>query len=147
MKKNAQLLMFLLFSSLFLYSQPKSSKKNIPVKKYSEGKLYLLKYKYDNGANYYYLTTEKTKFKRSVYTNEKNDTLQNLIFILKKDTMRLNIQYKIRDDLELKINNFNFLKGNYNIDLYNYVKEKTKNMSEIKLPFVIKNFPNDCLEY
>ncbi|ELY2018682.1 hypothetical protein SL053_002613 [Flavobacterium psychrophilum] len=61
--------------------------------------------------------------------------------------MRLNIQYKIRDDLELEIKNFNFLKGNYDIDLYNYVKEKTKNKSEIKLPFVIENFPKDCLNY
>ena len=147
MKYYIKLLIVLNLCCFFSYSQPKNFKKNIPIDSYSRGKLSLLNYKFKNGVNYYYLTNQKTKLKRNVYSNEKNSNLNNLVFIFKSDTMRLNIKYSFRDDLELKIKNFNFIKGNYNINLYEYVNEKIKKLTEIEFPFVIENFPNDCLAY
>lgn len=147
MKSRIILSVIIIFSNLFMYSQPRTGRKSIPIRSYCNGKLFLLKYKYDNDVNYYYLTEAKTNYNRSINTIENNRSIRNLIFISKNDTMRLNIVYPPRDNLGLEIKNLNFLKGDYDIDLYHYMQDKAKKMFEIKLPFIIENFPDDCMNY
>lgn len=147
MKNKIILLIVLIFNSFFSYSQPTSVRKNISVREYCDGNLHLKKYEYKSNINYYYLTTESSELKRNIYSSSKNGSIRNLVFVLQKDSMRLNLQYQIKDDLELEIKNLNFIKGDYDINLHEYVKDKTENMSEIKLPFIIENFPDDCVNY
>lgn len=66
-------------------------------------------------------------------------------FIYKNDTMRVKIvlpeYYKLRD---IKIEKFNFIKGNYTIDMLQYIEEK----HDVKYGYLIINdFPEDCLPY
>jgi len=66
-------------------------------------------------------------------------------FIYENDTMRVKLvlpeYYNLRD---IKIKKFNFIKGNYTIDMLQYIKEK----HDAKYGYlIINNFSEDCLPY
>jgi len=66
-------------------------------------------------------------------------------FIYKNDTIRLKIvlrkYYWLAD---IKIKHFNFVKGNYIIDMLRYIEEKHDSRYGY---LIINNFPEDCLPY
>ncbi|MBS7230530.1 hypothetical protein KHA90_05800 [Flavobacterium psychroterrae] len=64
-------------------------------------------------------------------------------FIYKKDTMRVKIILPKYYRLEyIRIKKFHFVKGNFSIDLLEYIKKNRKNGC-----FIINNFPEDCIAY
>lgn len=94
--------------------------------------------------NTIYLKNKKGE--KDVWTN----TISNIddeydIFIYKKDTMRVKIVLPKYYKLEyIKIKKFNFVKGNFTIDLLQYIKK----MNSSKYVYcTINNFPEDCIPY
>lgn len=75
---------------------------------------------------------------------DKGDYLK---IIYDRDTMQIKLLYHKYDPLEINIKNLHFAKGKFTIDLYSCIKKEVQNTDTIALPFILKNFPCDCVNY
>lgn len=94
--------------------------------------------------NMIYLVDKKGR--NEVWTNTVSKLEEKYdCFIYNKDTMRVKVILRKYYNLEgITIKKFNFIKGNYTIDLLKFI-ENTDNIEYGNL--IINNFPEDCLPY
>ncbi|PAM92760.1 hypothetical protein B4N84_21760 [Flavobacterium sp. IR1] len=136
----------LLMSFLNCFSQPGMRRNaTIQIQSMFKGEKQLFK-KGDGSIqfNRIYLESEKGMVYVGISTiGDEKDNYDN--FIYKNDTMRVKLvlpeYYRLWN---IKIKKFNFIKGNYTIDLLKFI-ENTDNIEYGNL--IINNFPEDCLLY
>ncbi len=95
--------------------------------------------------NTIYLTNKKGLKDVWIHTTENSDEDSD-VFIYKKDTMRLKIIMPLYYKLEyIHIKKFNFKRGNFTIDFFEYITKTNK--KKILGSFEVYNFPEDCMDF